>query len=842
MFRKEWRNRLLWGSAAVLASVWLLTRLGPGRGEKGKETPMSEVNQRHTHTRSPLPSPEEIAALSPTQRVPGGPEFNRLIHEESPYLLQHARNPVDWYPWGEEAFARARKEDKPIFLSVGYSTCHWCHVMERESFEKEDVARLLNEHFIAIKVDREERPDVDDLYMNATQLLTGRGGWPNSVWLTPEGRPWYAGTYFPPEDYYGRPGFKTILLRLAEVWRTRRPEVESQAAQVWQALQRMSSGGEADGMGELTRQLVGPAMGELRRSFDPQRGGFGGAPKFPPHGSLSLLLYEYRRTKEDSLLAMATRTLDAMAQGGIYDHVGGGFHRYSTDERWFLPHFEKMLYDNAQLSRTYVDAYLLTGREDYRRVAAETYEWVLREMIGPEGGFYSALDADSEGEEGKFYLWRREEILALLGEKEGQFFCQVYQVEPDGNFREEASGHRPGTNILHLAQPLAETAQAQGLAPADLRRRLERARQKLLEVRNQRVWPHLDDKVLTAWNGLMIGSFAFGGRHLKEPRYTQAAEQAAHFVLTTLRRNGRLLRTYRDGVAKLNAYLEDYAFLAEGLLELYEATGNRRWLEEAEQLADVLLQQFRDEKEGGFFFTSADHEEWLVRSKQPYDQALPSGNGMAAQVLVRLGQLTGKPQYRAAARTTLDAFVGLMERAPRATESLILATALYFDAGGSAEPEAQPGTRPEAEVRRKPVTAAAFASRRTAAPGETVEVKVRLTIDEGWHVHSHQPKQENLIPTSLRLEDNPVAALDQVRYPDGQEMTFAFSPEPLSVYAGEVWIKASVTVSPKAETGAATLKFKLRVQACDDQTCLAPETLVLPVPLGIGKSRGTMRN
>ncbi len=832
-------------AALVIAVCAVAITVSWPNGDRGKE--------KGTHVRKPLPSSEDIGKLPPD----GGPEFNRLIHEKSPYLLQHARNPVEWYPWGEEAFARAKAEDKPIFLSIGYSTCHWCHVMERESFESDEIAALLNEYFIAIKVDREERPDVDEIYMRATQLMTGQGGWPNSLWLTPERKPWHAGTYFPPEDRFGRPGFKTLLTRLAETWRTRREDIELQADHLSEAMKQASSGGHVEGTGEVARELVDRALRELRNSFDDRLGGFGGAPKFPPHGSLNLLLYEYRRTKDDALLHMARRTLDAIALGGIHDHIGGGFHRYSTDVRWFLPHFEKMLYDNAQLSRAYVDAYLATRNDEYRRAAVDTYDWVLREMTGEGGGFYSALDADSEGEEGKFYVWGRDEVIKILGEQDGELLCRVYNVKKGGNFREQASGEMPGTNIVFLNRTLGDIAKAEGLDPTQMRSRLERARRTLLEKRTQRIWPHLDDKVLTSWNGLMIGSLAYGGRHLNEPRYAAAAEKAADFILTTMRKNGRLLRTYRDGLAKGNAYLDDYAFLADGLLELYETTGDGRWLGEAEGLVEMLLTHYRSQEpaallDGGFFFTSSDHEDLLLRSKDPYDRAIPSGNGVAARVLVRLGRITGESRYAELAEAAFATFLGFMQRAPQATESLILAVAMYFDkassagvvlAGKGAKLQSQ-AAKPDARARKKPVTAEAFASRLKAAPGGTIRVAIRLAMDDGWHINSHTPLQEYLIPTSVRLDENSVARLGDVVYPPGKTMSFGFSETPLSVYEGEVWIEAPLTIPKQAKPGGTSVALEVRVQACNDQTCLLPATLSLSVRLEVDPAAtdGQMRH
>ena len=650
--------------AGVLAAVSLLAGLV---WYAGRDRPEEKVLQHEYKT---LLTADQIAKLPPD----GGAEFNRLIHESSPYLLQHASNPVDWYPWGPEALAKAKEQDKPIFLSVGYSACRWCHVMERESFSRTDVADILNKHYIAIKVDREERPDVDKVYMLATQMLTGSGGWPNSLWLTPDGKPWHAGTYFPREDSVNRRGFKTVLTQLAETWRNRRKDVDAQAESVAAHMRKYASATQAKSASKLDYELLSAATEQLSRSFDSRHGGFGGAPKFPPHDTLALLFHEYRRTKDKALLQMATATLDAMALGGIHDHLGGGFHRYSTDEKWFLPHFEKMLYDNAQLARAYVDAYLFTGNDRYKQVAAGVYECVLREMTDEDGAFHSAFDAESEGEEGKFYLWRRKEILDILGAEQGQVFCNVYGVEDEGNFRDEASGDKPGTNILHLREPI----------PIELSERLLANRGELLARRNLRIWPHLDDKVLTSWNALMIASMAYGGQHLKEPRYTASAEKAADFILEHMQSNGRLLRTFRrGGKARLDAYLDDYAFLGDALVDLYEATGEKRWLEEAQRLAQEMLKHYSDSSAGGFFFTANDHEELLLRTKDPFDSAVPAGNAVAARLLVRLSKHTTHEEYLNAAAETLQAFLGFMEQMPAATAGLLSASGVYLDAAGS---------------------------------------------------------------------------------------------------------------------------------------------------------------
>ena len=780
------------------------------------------------HPTEKMPTSAEITNLPPD----GGAEFNRLVFEKSPYLLQHCRNPVDWYPWGEEAFARARAENKAVFLSIGYSTCHWCHVMERESFENDAVAQVMNEYFVCIKVDREERPDIDEIYMNATQRMTGSGGWPNSVWLTPEGKPWYCGTYLPPEDGYGRPGFKTLLTSLHGVWESRRDEVLKQADQLSSEIQRMSVADPIESSGELSRDLVGRALRDLQGSFDSTHGGFGSRPKFPPHGSLNLIFHDRKQSPDEKTLTIATRTLDGMRFGGIHDHVGGGFHRYSTDEEWFLPHFEKMLYDNAQLSRAYVDGHLATGNPDYRQTAVETYEWVLRDMTSPEGGFYSALDADSEGEEGKFYVWTLQEIVEIMGKEDGELFHKAYNVTESGNYHEEATGQSTGANIPFLKHSFNEVAEREKIEESELRSRLSKARAALLEHRNQRVWPHLDDKILTSWNGLMIGSLAYGGKHLDERRYIDAAEKAADFVLTTLRKDGRLLRTYRDGEAKLNAYLDDYAFLADGLLDLHDSTGERRWLDEAQSLMDVVLKHYHDAERGGFFFTSEDHEDLLLRSKDPFDRAIPSGNGVAARTLVRLSQRTGEARYREAARRSLETFQGFMERSPRGTESLLFALASYFD-GDTADGQTEHVTDADFHIYKRPVRVEAYTTRLATSPGQSFDLAIRLTLDEGWHVNSHRPIQDYLVATSLLLEDESVFTLGNVKYPGGKEVKLGFNDEALSVYENTASFRVPCTIADGAKLGQAELQVFLRTQACNDKNCLRPETHIIRVPIEI---------
>ncbi|MBI1318586.1 MAG: DUF255 domain-containing protein [Candidatus Hydrogenedens sp.] len=590
--------------------------------------------------------------------------INALIHETSPYLLQHAHNPVDWHPWGEEALDLAKERDVPILVSIGYSACHWCHVMEHESFEDDATALYMNAHFVCIKVDREERPDLDDIYMQAVVALTGQGGWPLNVFLTPDLRPFYGGTYFPPDGRYGRPSWGTILQGVNDAWTNRRDEVMTGAAGLTAHLtERLTAGGGA-GDALPAQSVIDRATAQLKKDFDADHGGWGGAPKFPSGMTIGLLLREYQRTGDAELLHMATRTLDDMAAGGIYDHLGGGFARYSVDDAWLVPHFEKMLYDNAQLSQAYLEAYQLTGEARYARVAREIFTYVLRDMTGPHGAFYSAEDADSEGEEGKFYLWTEEEILSLLGEEDGALFNRYYAVAPYGNF----SSHEPyhhGQNILHTPRPLALAAEKEGMTPEAFEAKLADLRVHLLDARSQRVRPGLDDKVLSSWNGLMVSSLAFGGRVLGEPAYIEAAAKAAGFFLDQMFEGDTLLRTHREGQSRLPGYLDDYAFLANAFADLYEATFDPAWLGQAKRLADQMIAHFWDEEQHSFYFTGGEHKHLIIRTKPSYDGAEPSGNSVAALALLRLSKLTGEEDYRAKARGVLAAMRPMLEQAPR---------------------------------------------------------------------------------------------------------------------------------------------------------------------------------
>jgi uncharacterized protein YyaL (SSP411 family) len=580
---------------------------------------------------------------------------NRLINETSPYLLQHAHNPVDWYPWGPEAFARASAEDKPIFLSIGYSACHWCHVMESESFQDQDIARMMNHNFVSIKVDREERPDVDSIYMQAVQAQTGRGGWPMTVFMTPDAKPFFSGTYFPPEDGHGLPGFPRVLQAIAQAYKDSRDDLIQSAEQL---VAHMRSGILTTGEQEpLTNDILSGAYQGMASQFDEEHGGLGTAPKFPQAMAHELLLLHHARTGNAETLEMVETSLQHMARGGIYDQLGGGFHRYSTDQFWLVPHFEKMLYDNALLSRLYLHAYQVTGNPEYRRIVEETLDYVLREMTAPAYGFYSTQDADSEGEEGRFFVWTTAEIEAALGKDDSAMFCLYYGVTLEGNF--------DGRNILYVPRETGEVAQEVGVGEDELDVSIQKAREQLMMHRQKRIAPDRDEKVLTAWNGLMLRSFSEAAATLHREDYRAAAIANASFLLDTMRSpDGRLLRTYKDGSARLKGYLEDYAFLIDGLLALHEATLDLRWLREARSLADRMIDLFWDDTEQAFYDTGRDHEELIIRPRDVFDNATPSGGSVAADVLLRLSILTDNSDYSRRATATLRSLRPVMLQAP----------------------------------------------------------------------------------------------------------------------------------------------------------------------------------
>ena len=580
---------------------------------------------------------------------------NRLINETSPYLLQHAHNPVDWYPWGEEALERARREDRPILLSIGYSACHWCHVMEHESFENPSIAQVMNSNFVNIKVDREERPDIDQIYMNAVQMMTGSGGWPLTVFLLPNGQPYFGGTYFPPQDSHGRPGFPRVLETMSQVYKSQRNDVVNNAQQVSQQLQQQTFKNAGD---HLDVSVLNAAAGVLASAFDPRYGGFGRAPKFPPAMTIDFLLRYQHRTGDERALHMATFTLDKIAYGGLYDQVGGGFHRYSTDERWLVPHFEKMLYDNALLARAYLDAYRVTGSALYKRITEETLDFVLREMRDPSGAFYSTQDADSEGVEGKFYVWSLREFREVVG-ADADELAEYFDVTESGNFEEH--------NIVNVPQP------REGLEA-----KWKTARAKLFARREQRVRPGRDEKVLTDWNGLMLRAFADAANYLGRDDYRAAAEANANFILTTLWDGNRLLHNFKDGRARFNAYVDDYANLADGLFALYELTFEAKWLDQAVRIADRMIQLFWDSEDGGFYFTSTDHESLITRTKDFFDNATPSGNSVAADVLVRMGAVLDRRDYREHAERILTNLSDFVRQYPTGFGRALAAADFYL--------------------------------------------------------------------------------------------------------------------------------------------------------------------
>ncbi len=606
---------------------------------------------------------------------------NNLINEQSPYLLQHAYNPVNWYPWGDDAFKKAKEEDKPIFLSVGYATCHWCHVMEHESFEDSDVATSLNDNFISIKVDREERPDIDSIYMTITQMMTGRGGWPMTIIMTSDKKPFFAGTYIPKEGRFGMTGLIDLLSQITEIWKTKRQDVHQTAEQVTKHLQESSTLTQTEYNGE---ELIIRGFDELNSKYDEILGGFGSQPKFPsPHNLLFLMRY-WKRYNDGVALQMVEKTLQKMRMGGIYDHVGFGFHRYSTDRHWLVPHFEKMLYDQAMLVLAYTEAYQITKKEIYKETAEEILEYVMRDMTSPEGGFYSAEDADSEGEEGKFYIWSYKEITKILSKDELELAARIFNILPTGNFLDEATQQKSTLNILHLKRPIKELLEELNISKKEFDVKIEIIREKLFSQRKQRIHPLKDDKILTDWNGLMIAAFSKASRILRNKSYQQTAEKAIDFILAKLQQeDGRLLHRYRNEDAAIMANLDDYAFMIWGLLELYETSFNPKYLNEAINLNVKLIDHFWDNESGGFFFTPDDGEELLVREKPVYDGSIPSGNSVAMLNLVKLSKMTSEASLEQKADDLMKTFAKQINRIPSAFSFIL--SSLDFALGPSFE-------------------------------------------------------------------------------------------------------------------------------------------------------------
>jgi len=769
---------------------------------------------------------------------------NRLAKETSPYLLLHAHNPVDWYPWGPEPFARARAENKPIFLSVGYSSCYWCHVMERESFVDPEIAKALNASFVCIKVDREERPDVDQVYMAALQAF-GPGGWPMSLFLTPDGRPFFGGTYFPPRDRQGASGFMTVVTEVAKAWGKQQGEIDKAATAVSDAVRKRLKAASSQRRLPLSRTATEEGRKQLAEQFDPEHGGFGynpdnpRRPKFPQAVDLAFLLDAHQGgVKSDEPtdpLKMVLFTLERIARGGIHDHLGGGFHRYSTDRFWLVPHFEKMLYDNAQLASVYLSAFEITSDAHWRDLAESTFAFIARQMTAPDGGFYSALDAETRGEEGAYYVWTRDEVKAALGEgPDVDLFTAVYGLKEEPNFE-------GGRHVLHEPRTRAEQAEAFKITALALETQLRPQRDRLLAARDKRPAPLRDDKILTGWNGLMIAAYADGFRVLKVGKYGQAAEKAALFLLEQLRSpDGRLLRTFCQGKAKLPAYLEDYAFLSHGLLRLHRATGEARWLREARTLADRMIADFEDREEGGFFFTANDHESLLARAKDPFDNALPSGNSMAILDLMELYRATGLETYRDHAAKALDAFSSSLSQVPAAMPLVLVGLGAYLDskAAGIVPKPLPPGTLDD--VLAQVVTATAALAEGTPASivaGQEFDAIVHVKIEDGWHIYANPVGLSEMKATTLGLDAQTerAARLVNVTYPAGEAKVLgSLGTEKVALYQGKVEFSARLKLADGARPGPLTLKFKVNYQACNDRLCKAPDKLEVPLQLTVG--------
>ena len=745
---------------------------------------------------------------------------NHLIDETSPYLLLHAYNPVEWYPWGEAALTRARTENKPIFLSVGYSTCYWCHVMERLVFSNEEIADLMNRWFVNIKVDREERPDLDKIYMLATQLVSGSGGWPNSVFLTPELKPFFAGTYFPPEDAHGRPSFPRVLESIHTAWETRREELFAASEHLTEAIRELESGSREPPR-TPDSMLVKRTRLELEARYDARFGGFGGAPKFPSTMSLDFLLTSWMDTGDETTWQVVEHSLEAMSHGGVYDQVGGGFHRYATDTQWRVPHFEKMLYNQAGLGCLYLRAFELSGRSSWGALANDILEFVKRELTSPEGPFYSALDAETEAVEGKYYLWTAEEVRTVLGGDE-DLFHSLFELAPV-----------PETGGNAVVKKPSDTSDI-GPSPDELTR-LKDMRRRLLEVRSRRVYPLRDDKIITSWNGLMIETYAYAYRVLKDPAYRRTAEAAAEFVLEHMRRpDGGFYRVYRNGNAKYPAYLEDYAFLARGLLSLHRAGNGERWLTAGKTVVDQMLRHFWDADAGGFYYTEGGAD-LLVRIKDGQDSALPSANAVAVDVLLDLAEFTGDPVYRERAARCLQSFGGMMQARPQGFIRMIAAADRYLKSrpkiplaafsGFSLPPTAEPVV--QAHLRTETAT---------PIPGQAFAMSVDLSIQPGWHVNAYDPSARTLLPTSMTLNsDLPLTVLDTT-YPISQPFYYEALDETLNVYQGEVSLGARLQLHPNAPTGAdGVVRVLIQYQACDDTRCLPPGELQKAMPISVGE-------
>ena len=733
----------------------------------------------------------------------GAPRFtNRLILEASPYLQQHAHNPVDWYPWGAEAFAAAEKQNKPVFLSIGYSTCHWCHVMERESFDNLEIARFMNAHFIAVKVDREQYPDIDQVYMTAVMMLNGEGGWPLNSVLTPAGKTIYGASYFPPDQ------FLDFLKRMHRAWRDQQVELLNEADIIGGEVKHYLETAQA--AAQIDQTVIDQSIDAVLKRYDDMEGGFGTIPKFPNENYLMLLLQKIRRDGDQRLLSVVEHSLTAMARGGIYDQIGGGFHRYATDLNWRVPHFEKMLYNQANLARVYLAAYSLTGNHDYRRIVQQTLDFVLREMTAKEGGFYSAIDAESEGREGAFYLWTPAQIRDALDKSDADLVMDLYNVKESGRF--------DGANVLYLSQPVPQYAQGHNYSLPEFNSRLESARQQLLKARDRRPRPERDEKIVTAWNGMMIRALAEAGSVLGEDKYLRAAKRAAAYLNRYNKtKENKLWRSSFQGRGTVPAVQDDYACLAEALIALFDASDEKNWLTEAGTLTDVMLQRFWDERSGGFYMnTGSPGGRLMARPKDRQDTATPSGNAVALRVLSALARRAGKDRYRKKANATLAAFSGEIKRVPLSyTYMLVGADELLQGEVGPRQYAARgkvslhAGLRPQGEG--------------------TAELLVRINIKPGWHLNAHRVLDTDLIPTLISIDDAKQGwKLDEIVYPEGRLKKLDFAKGPLAVYEGGVDIRARLTRRAAADDRVIKiLPVKISLQACSNKVCLLPETVTL---------------
>lgn len=721
--------------------------------------------------------------------------MNRLKNEDSPYLRQHAENPVDWYPWGDEALAKAKADNKPIFLSVGYSTCHWCHVMERESFENRKVAEILNRHFVPIKVDRESRPDIDEIYMLATQALTGRGGWPNSVFLTPSGEPFYAGTYYP------RDTFLRVLDAVVQEWTGNQKAIEENAKQIAGFIREHHA--RRRKAAEMTPAVFSGAIKSLLTTFDDLQGGFSQAPKFPQEPIIAYLLHRAERENSEEALEAAEFTLNAMQLGGIHDQVGGGFHRYSTDNEWLVPHFEKMLYNQAQLAPLYAKAFTLTGNANLARAARRALDYVREDLTGPDGGFYSARDADSEGEEGVFYVWKKGQIAKVLGAEDAELFIRVFGITESGNFE--------GANIPHLEQDLSKTALDKNEKGAPFITRVDRMLKKLEAARARREQPHRDEKILVSWNGMMINGFAIAGDRLDDTVYITAAEKAAEMIWSTmLRDDGTFWRVMFEGRMGTDGQQEDYAWYALGMTRLYDVTGNRKWLERAQKTADTMVRLFLDKEAGDFYLTEG-KAALFSRLKMKHDGATASGNSVALDVLSRLSRRTGKPEYERLAEGALAAMSGGAAASPSGHAYGLMAADQFLN--GESGPRAFLGK----------------GALKVEAGWTDDQIKVKLKLAKGWHVNANQLLEKDLIPTVLTISQDGGQNLGEISYPPPIMRKLGFSDSELALYEGEAEIMVGQGKPPKDE-GNGRVILKLDTQICSDEICLEPESVTLQLP------------